>query len=211
MGFLHRFINFDPAGEEEGQKSFSDMKDGLYRKLFVEKDKTKLIGKLGGDLNRDIRFLKEHVLNYNKKLESINSLMASKDSPNLKKLEEEIKKTLKLVKDEKGDEDKESSYVLKALEDIRSLDEQVYPKVASEELQSIKDSINRLRADIESLEPCIAFQLSFLDKEPEAQLRSLDKLIAAVKKEGQVLGIEESMLSQLQEHIENLQVEMIMS
>jgi hypothetical protein len=210
MSIFSRF--FAPDFTEHTDKStwsISSLKDGLYKKLFLDTDRINAIKGISRELDEDLMRLREHVLNFNQKMELVNEFLQSKSTNDLNRIKDEVKRIKKILRSEYDEDKREDTYVIKILRTLQNLmDTETNGTIADEESQ-IKSYIIELKDDIEKLEPCLVRQLTFFELSPSEQNAGIKNLLFDIREEAAIIGYEENLISQLKKEIDKFEIEAI--
>jgi hypothetical protein len=209
MGLFGRLFAFS-FGEPEEEGKLAKLTQGLYKKLFLETDRIKAIKGISKELDSEIEVLKDHVLEFNKKMDMVKDILESKSATDVIRLQDEVKKIRKLIHLEEKDDRLEDRHVIRILSVIDNLIDNETDRIVLNEEEHIRDYLNELREDVEKLEPCLVHQLQHFDLSPLEQQKHLKDLMFSIQEEAAIIGYEESIISNLHKEIDKFEIEAIM-
>jgi len=213
MGFLGRFFTLQlgkPVTEKKKTFNLEKIKKGLYKILFDD-NRIGCIKGINKDIKNDIDNLRQHVLDFNKKIELVNTFLKSKDMKDLEKIKAELQKIQEIVNKEYDEDKQESLYVIKAIESINEVISSEKDLDIEDEEYNIRQDLKQLKKDIENLEPCLVRQLKFFEMPIEKQLKNIKSLLFDIKEEAAIIGYERSLLKDLNKQIDKFQIDAIMA
>jgi len=212
MSIFGKLFALDFGGPRQlSHKGFRQdhIRQGLYVKLF-HSSRISFIKKINRELDNDISNLREHVLDFNRKIQLVHAFLTTKDIVHLKGIKDEVKDILKIVTKEYDLDKKEDKYVIKAVKSITKVLNQETNEKMWEEEKDIRLELNELRNDIEKLQPILERQITYLKKPISDQLHNLKQLFSDINDEARIIGYEENLLGKIKKLIDRLEIDAIL-
>ncbi len=212
MGLFNRFFNVQLRQPEPDQGRFdlNKIKDGLYKKLF-DTSRIDSIKGINKRIDEDISNLRQHVLDFNRKVSLVDSFLKTGNIKDLEKLKQELQKIRKIVAREYDEDRKEDTYTLKALKSIKDIIAKEKDLGIEADEYGLLDRLKMLRKDVENLEPVLVRQLKFFEMPAEEQTKNIKSLLFDIKEEATIIGYEEKLTESLKKDINRCEIEAILA
>ena len=211
MSFFNRFfrIEFDKPEKKKNQFHISKFTSGLVKKLF-SKSRIDLINSIDNNLKKDIEDLKEHCLNFNKKIKLVNDFLKEKDFGSIDKIQNELKSIKKITKIEFSEDKEEDKFTIEAINSINKvIAKEKFEDFEDDEIE-IRKGLMELKKDIEALESCLQKQLKFFKRPINVEIKTRKELLYEVNNEAKIIGLETKILNQIKKEIDEFEIETIM-
>ncbi len=210
MGFLRRFFEVRPGGDQDEEGAGRSLRDRLMD-LLRRYEKTHATRKLSHELSEDLQLIEDHMQQWKRKKELLEQLMHSASPERMDALREILGRIKGIVRQEFDDEKHETGCTLRAVRSLeKALSDENLPEVHDDEID-LRRSLQLLKSEIESLLPHLKYQLGFLSESYERQLLLLPELIKTVEQEGRILGIEKDTADELADKMDRLQIDSIVN
>jgi len=213
MGILRRIFSFnfgEIKDQPEHEFSLDSLKNGIYNKWF-KTDRIRVIQGIHKELDEDIQLLKNHIHNFNLKLELVNKLVSTGQIEHLDAIKIELERIKKLISTEYDDDKKEDKYIIKALKSIdKAILAEKDMKLSGEE-EEIEDELRELKVDVENMQPCLLRQMDFFKKPANVQEEEIKNLLFDIKEEAAIIGYERKVIKDLQKKIEQFELDAVIA
>jgi hypothetical protein len=211
MSIFNRFFGVEIAKpvNDEHKFHFSKFTQGLVQKLF-SKSRIEQINSIDDNLKKDIENLKEHCLNFNKKIKLVNVFLKQKNFGSIDKIEEELKTIKKITKKEFNEDKNEDKFTIEAINTINKvISKEKFEDYEDNEIE-IRKGLMELKKDIELLEKCLQKQLDFFKRPLNFQIKTVKELLYEVNNEARIIGLETKIIDQIKKEIDEFEIETIM-
>jgi len=205
---LGSFFTPDIGARDEYNQN--KIKNGLFSRLF-HSSRIGFIKKLSKELEKDIADLRNHVLDFNHKIQIVNRYMKSKDDADFHALKDCVKQIKKIVSDEFNLDKKEGKSVLNAIKSIdKVLSTETDTGISNDETE-IRRELNELRIDIMNLRPLLENQLRYLTLSVNEQRKKIKDFLTDIREEAKIIGYEQKFLKELKNSIEKYEVDAVVA
>jgi hypothetical protein len=206
MGIFDNFIGVESTSYDEPKGDSQLMK---YAHSLIQKLKQRIsigaVEKAEKDLHDDIQKLLEHFTYFEIKMVAVNRFLKSEQLHDIAHITYEIERIKEISKKEYDDDKQEEKYVIKALKSIeKSLDAKV-----TEGGEDIRKDLLKLSEEVHNLQPVLERQIKFMQLPVSEQAKRVKDLLFDIHEEAVIIGAEKTLLKNLKNKIEKLEVQQV--